>query len=89
MFDRGEIPNFDHAVPIWKWMESIRECETPIASFYFPDTLAGPDILFALEPKESASIGSSFGGRILCILQVSLGLSVEINGLLTFLRLKS
>lgn len=71
-------------------MESIRKCEKPVASFYFPDTLAGPDILFSLEPKESEkSKESSFGGRILYILQVSLGLSIEANGLLTFLRLKS
>ncbi len=90
IFDRGEIPNLDR-VPIWEWMESTRKREEPpVASFYFPDTLAGPDILFSLEPKKSVeSKESSFGGRILCTLQVSLGLSKEANGLLTFLRLKS
>ncbi|KAF6218892.1 hypothetical protein HO133_005435 [Letharia lupina] len=71
---RGETPNLDHAVPIWEWMKSIRECKEPVASFYFPDTLAGPDILFSLELKDSVkSEESSFRGRIMCILQLKTG----------------
>ena len=63
-------------------MRSVRIDEEPVASFYFPDILAGPDIVFSLEPKDSSS-----GGRILCVLQVSVGPSAEANNLLTFVRL--
>ncbi len=67
-----ETPNLNEPVPIWKWMETIRTGEVPVASFYFPDNLAGPDILFSLE----SAIPDS-GDRIICILQVSLTLGEE------------
>lgn len=61
---------------MWEWMKSVREGQKPVASFYFPDILAGPDILFSLEPKEPSS-----SGPILCVLQVSFESSAEAGGL--------
>ena len=79
---RPENPNLNDRIPIWEWMKSIRKNEEPVASFYFPDNLAGPDILFSLESSERDS-------RILCVLQVNYRPSSKAKDLLTFVRLKS
>lgn len=80
----GEYPDISSPVPIWEWMKSIREGRTPVASLYFPDHLCGPDIVFALAPEDADP-----GDRVLCVLQVSLGLNAETDGPLTFVRLES
>lgn len=57
-------------IPPWEWMKTIRNGPNdlrPAASFYFPDHLAGPDLMFALEH------GSDSSDRILCVVQVSFG----------------
>ena len=53
---------------IWEWMSSIRNSEKnpPVASFYFPDNLAGPSLLFALK-RSDKNIPYD---PILCIVQV-------------------
>ena len=86
IFNSGQNPNSGSQVPIWEWMKSIRKADAltpPVSSFYFPDNKCGPDIVFSLEPKDSSD------PRVLCVLQVSLGPSAELDGLLTFVRLKS
>lgn len=56
-------------LPIWEWMRSVRQGEKPVTTFYFPDNLAGPDLLFALR-------GSNVRGEtlrddlLLCVVQV-------------------
>lgn len=59
------------AVPIWEWMRSIRENEKPVASFYFPDNLAGPDLVFALKSSKRRE-KSPRDDIVLCIVQVSI-----------------
>jgi hypothetical protein len=56
------------SIPIWQWMKSIRDGRKPVASFYFPDNLAGPDLLFAL--KNSKSTKKNPLKVVLCIVQV-------------------
>jgi hypothetical protein len=56
---------------IWEWMSSIRNSEKipPVASFYFPDSFAGPDLLFALKRRGTSDEKAPFD-PILCIVQV-------------------
>ncbi|ERF73317.1 hypothetical protein EPUS_03150 [Endocarpon pusillum Z07020] len=42
-------------IPIYEWMASIRNGKKPAASFYLPDNLAGPDILFALQHSKTSA----------------------------------
>jgi hypothetical protein len=58
------------SIPIWQWMKSIREGRKPVASFYFPDNLSGPDLLFALENSKSTKKNPL--KVVLCIVQVRL-----------------
>ncbi|KAI9658292.1 MAG: hypothetical protein M1821_002425 [Bathelium mastoideum] len=53
-------------VQLWEWMKSIRSGQKPAASFYFPDNLAGPDLLFALNQGPGSS------DIVLCVLQEEL-----------------
>ncbi len=79
----GGNPNFGSRVSIGKWMRSIREEDQPIASFYFPDNYCGPDIVFCLAPEKPR-----ISDLVLCVLQVSLPLAAEANGLLMFVLFK-
>ncbi|KAI9686367.1 MAG: hypothetical protein M1822_003712 [Bathelium mastoideum] len=54
-------------VQLWEWMKSIRSGQKPVASFYFPDNLAGPDLLFALKQEPGSS------DIVLCVLQLKTG----------------
>lgn len=63
-------PSRPSSLPMWEWLHRVRTGQDPIASFYFPDNLAGPDILFAL--KGDARRNSRHENIILCIIQVSL-----------------
>lgn len=56
-------------IRIDEWMASIRNGKKPAASFYFPDNLAGPDILFALKCSKMTK-ETPGDGVILCIVQV-------------------
>lgn len=63
------------SIPIWDWMRSIREGRKPVASFYFPDNLAGPDLLFALKRKGPTQ-ESARDDIVLCVVKVRIQLSL-------------
>lgn len=56
-------------IPIWDWMRSIREDSQPPASFYFPDNLAGPDLLFGWK-RSNFTDETPNDDMVLCIVQV-------------------
>lgn len=66
----GHCHNKSQPSSLPKWLASVRTGrQQPVASFYFPDTLAGPDLLFALKRKVRSD--SPQADVILCIVQVS------------------
>lgn len=64
-----DAPPHMRTLNLWEYIESLRHSERqPRPTIYFPEPNAGPDLVFALEPKEPKLDQSS--ERVLCVVQV-------------------
>ncbi|PMD13487.1 hypothetical protein NA56DRAFT_694828 [Hyaloscypha hepaticicola] len=59
---------YDGSVELTEWLSSLRQGEQLNATFYLPDNIVGPDLVFALRPNSTAN-----QDVVLCLLQVKCG----------------
>ena len=71
----GYIYDQNSAIKLSKWIESVRSAGRPVATYYFPEENAGPDIVFALQPPEHSA-----ASIVLCLLQASSRITPSIKG---------
>lgn len=56
---------YDGSVELPCWMELVRTSRNPNATFFFPENIAGPDLMFALEKSSMKQ------DIVLCLLRAS------------------